>query len=183
MATPSVQEREELARDVSAAALLRGEFTLRSGKKSSFYLDKYLFETQPAILRRVAKQIAAMLPAGTERIAGPELGAVALATAVSLESGIPFLIVRKAEKEYGASAGKPYEGKLEKGEKVVVVEDVVTTGGEAIRSAKLLRELGAEVIDVIYVLDRGAGGKEGLEALGFPAHSLFTSADLGIPTE
>ena len=134
----------------------------------------------PAVLRRVARHLAAMLPPNVDRLAGPELGAVALATAVSLETGIPFLIVRKASKEYGASAGKPYEGKLVPGERIVVVEDVVTTGGEAIRSAKLLKEFGAEVVEVLCVLERGEG-IETLRSMGFPARSLFTGPDIGMP--
>lgn len=169
-----------LARDLAAASLLRGDFVLRSGQRSSFYFDKYLFETQPALLRGVARALAGALPARVDRLAGPELGAVALAAALSLEAEIPFVIVRKAAKAYGGSAGKPVEGVLNAGERVVVVEDVLTTGGEAIRSARLLRDLGARVELVLAVVDRGQGGIEALEAAGFPARALFGPSDLGI---
>src|SRR3954468_14552407 len=103
-----------LAKRVREVALLEGDFTLRSGKKSKFYFDKYLFETQPDILEAMGREIAARLPAGTQRIAGPELGAVALAAAASLASRVPFFIVRNAKKDYGTS--KTIEGKLLKGE-------------------------------------------------------------------
>src|SRR6478735_129721 len=113
-----------LAKRVKEVALLEGDFTLRSGKKSKFYFDKYLFETQPDILEALGREIARRLPDGTQRIAGPELGAVALAAAASLASRVPFFIVRNAKKEYGTS--KVIEGKLMPGEKVVLVEDIVT---------------------------------------------------------
>src|ERR1700749_3885523 len=109
-----------LAARVKQVALLEGDFTLRSGKKSKFYFDKYLFETQPAILEAMGKEIAKRLPPGTTRIAGP-----ALAAAASLASRVPFFIVRNGKKDYGTS--KVIEGKLEKGDKVVLVEDIVTT--------------------------------------------------------
>lgn len=172
--------RAEVARELVGASLLRGDFVLRSGQRSSFYFDKYLFETQPRILRGVAQLLAELVPPGTDRLAGPELGAVALATAVSLETGIPFVIVHKAAKDHGASAGKAVEGVLNTGERVVVIEDVLTTGGEALRSAKLLSEMGVQVERVLVVVDRGQGGLENLRAAGFEAEALFGPADLGI---
>ena len=109
----------ELARQLKDVALLRGEFTLRSGRKSSYYFDKYRFETHPALLRAVARELAAMLPEGTQRLAGAELGGVPLATAVALETGLPFVIVRKAGKQYGTE--NRIEGALERGERVVLL--------------------------------------------------------------
>ena len=183
MASPAPDDlpfRAAVARDLVDASLLRGDFVLRSGQRSAYYFDKYLFETQPSILGRVARLLAWMLPARVDRLAGPELGAVALAAAVSLETGLPFVIVRKGAKQHGASAGKVIEGILKPGERVVVLEDVLTTGGEAIRAARQLRELGAQVELVLGVVDRGEGALEKLAAAGFPARALFGPADLGI---
>src|SRR5919202_2144032 len=120
------ERRSDLGRDLVSAAYLRGEFILSSGLKSSYYFDKYLFETKPGILRRVALWLAGMIPPDTDRLAGPELGAVALTTAVSLETGLPFVIVKKQAKAYGTS--RPVEGELYPGERVTIIEDVLTTG-------------------------------------------------------
>src|SRR6202000_767432 len=149
-----------LAARVKQVALLEGDFTLRSGKKSKFYFDKYLFETQPDILEAMGQEIARRCPPGTPRIAGPELGAAALAAAGSLASKLPFFIVRNAKKDYGTS--KTIEGKLEKGDKVVLVEDIVTTGGQVIEAIKNISEAGATVVKVIVALDRLEGGKENI---------------------
>lgn len=170
----------DVARDLAAAALLRGDFVLRSGQRSSFYFDKYLFETNPGLLRRIARLLAPMVPAGTDRLAGPELGAVALAAALSLETDVPFVIVRKATKGYGASAGKPLEGVFRPGERVVVVEDVLTTGGEALRSAAVLTDLGLVVDRILVVVDRGQGGRETIAAAGYALQPLFGPSDLGL---
>src|SRR3982750_2170393 len=117
--------KEQLAKRISELALLRGEFTLRSGRKSNYYLDKYLFETQPDILRELGKLFAQKLPPGVDRLAGPELGAIALAAPPSMASGVPFVIVRNQKKGYGS--GKLIEGTLKPGESVVIVEDILTT--------------------------------------------------------
>ena len=114
----------ELGQDVVAAAYLKGRFVLRSGAVSSYYFDKYMLTTRPAILRRIAEALAAMVPPETDRLAGPELGAVPLATAVSLELGLPCVFVRKSAKGYGTSAS--FEGEIYPGERVVVLEDVLT---------------------------------------------------------
>lgn len=170
----------EVARDLASAALLRGDFVLRSGQRSSFYFDKYLFETDPRLLRRIVRLLAPMVPSGIDRLAGPELGAVALAAALSLETDLPFVIVRKDMKEYGASAGKPLEGVYHPGERVVVVEDVLTTGGEALRSAGVLTDLGLVVDRILVVVDRGQGGREAIAAAGFSVQPLFGPGDLGL---
>src|SRR5687768_11762767 len=120
--------RAELGRDLVAAAVLRGSFVLRSGATSSYYIDKYLFTTRPELLRQLAVELAAELPEDVDRLAGPVLGAVPLVTAVALQTGLPSVIVRTDKpKEYGTS--KQIEGRLEAGERVVIVEDIVTTGG------------------------------------------------------
>ncbi len=169
-----------LAKRVKEAALLEGDFTLRSGKKSKFYFDKYLFETQPDILEAMGQEIARRLPPGTTRIAGPELGAVALAAAGSLASRIPFFIVRNAKKDYGTA--KTIEGKLEKGDHVVLVEDIVTTGGQVIEAIKNITEAGAKVTKVIVALDRLEGGKENiLTAAPHVAYeAILNKADMGM---
>ena len=170
--------RDELARRIADVALLRGEFTLRSGRKSNYYLDKYLFETQPDILRELGRLFAERLPPGVDRLAGPELGAVALAAAVAMESGKPFVIVRNQKKGYGS--GKLIEGTLKAGEKVVIVEDILTTGGQIVEAAKTLEQAGATVVKLLGAIDRLEGARENIEAAGYSYESLFTTKDLGI---
>jgi orotate phosphoribosyltransferase len=169
-------ELRELGRDLVEASYLRGHFVLRSGRTSNYYFDKYLFETKPYVLRRVAMNLAALVPTGIDRLAGPELGGVALAAAVSLELGIPFVIIRKDQKEYGTS--KLIEGELKSGEHVVLLEDLLTTGGEAIRSAQILTEAGAIVETIIGVVDREEGALENVTAAGFTLQALFRRSDL-----
>ena len=132
--------KEQLAKRISDLALLRGEFTLRSGRKSNYYLDKYRFETQPDVLKALGKMLAERVTNDIDRLAGPELGAVALAAAAAIESGKPFVLVRNRKKEYGTS--KQIEGVLNKGERVLIIEDVLTTGGQVLESVASLREAG-----------------------------------------
>src|ERR687890_2590004 len=122
--------RAELGRDLVSVAVLRGSFVLRSGATSSYYIDKYLFTTRPDLLRRLAVELASELPRDAQRLAGTVLGAVPLATAVALETGLPTVLVRAERKDYGTS--KQVEGALEAGERVVLIEDVVTTAGAAL---------------------------------------------------
>jgi orotate phosphoribosyltransferase len=173
-------DRATLAARVKEAALLEGDFTLRSGKKSKFYFDKYLFETLPDILEAMGQEIAKRLPAGTTRIAGPELGAVALAAAGSLASRVPFFIVRNGKKDYGTS--KTIEGKLNPGDQVVLVEDIVTTGGQVIEAIKNITAAGATVTKVIVALDRLEGGKENIlrEAPHVAYEPILTKTDMGM---
>jgi orotate phosphoribosyltransferase len=173
-----VDERDELARDLVAASYLKGEFVLRSGKRSNRYFDKFLFETDPALLRRLGKHLAALIPPETQRLAAPELGAVLLGGAVSMETGLPLLLVRKEPKGYGTS--KQIEGRLLRGERVTVIEDVVTTGGDSLRSAQVLRDAGADVIHLVVVLDRGEGGEENIRTAGIPYSPLFRISDLDL---
>lgn len=159
-------------------AWLEGDFVLRSGRRSSYYFDKYLFETQPSILRRLGRHLAALVPPETQRLAAPELGAVLLGGAVSLELDLPLVLVRKEQKEYGTS--KALEGVLHAGERVTVIEDVFTTGGAAIHAVEKLREAGADVIAVVGVLDREEGASEGFERLGVPFRPLLKKSDLPV---
>lgn len=171
--------REELAERIRAASYLEGDFTLRSGRKSSFYIDKYLFETRPEILRELGRRLAERIDSHTRRIAGAELGGVALAAAVSLAADLPFLIVRNAKKGYGTD--KPFEGALTPGDPVLLVEDVVTTGGQVIEAAKILASAGAAVQRVVAVVDRGEGAARRITQAGFDFEALFDSHDLRLP--
>jgi orotate phosphoribosyltransferase len=166
-----------LASRVREAALLEGDFVLSSGKKSRFYVDKYLFSTEPGLLRELAREISARLPDNAERLAGVELGAVPLVAAASLQSGLPYVIVRKDAKGYGTAnriEGRPREV----GEKVVLTEDVVTTGTQVLRAAATLEEAGAEVLGIVAVLDRR---DEDFASLGgYPFGALLRLEDLGV---
>src|SRR5437762_1734555 len=125
---------QELAKRIADVSLLRGAFTLRSGRKSNYYLDKYLFETQPDVLAALGKLFAERVTADINRIAGAELGAVALAAITAIECKKPFVIIRNQKKDYGTT--KLVEGKIEPGEKIMIVEDVLTTGGQVIEAAR-----------------------------------------------
>jgi orotate phosphoribosyltransferase len=169
----------ELGRALRDAAYLEGDFVLRSGRRSKYYLDKYLFETRPDVLAPLGAEIAAAIAEhepDAARIAGPELGAVALATAASLESGLPFLIVRKAAKDYGTS--KRLEGTFEQGECVVLVEDVVTTGGAALEAVDALRAAGLRVSNAVCVLDREEGGADAFARHAVRLRPLFRASEL-----
>jgi orotate phosphoribosyltransferase len=169
---------DALGRDIAAVSLLRGDFVLSSGARSSYYLDKYLFETQPDILRRIAAAFVPLVPPDTDRIAGTELGAVALATALSLATDLPFVIARKAGKGY--STEKLVEGELGAGERIVLVEDVITSGAQAIRAAERLRDAGGVVTRILGVIDREEGGEAAVRAAGSELVSLFTKTSLGV---
>ncbi len=159
--------------------MLRGDFLLRSGARSSYYIDKYLFTTQPDVLRRLAVELASRLPPGVQRLAGTVLGAVPLATAVSLETQLPMVIVRTDKpKEYGTA--KQIEGTLVAGERVVLVEDIVTTAGAALTAVEVLRAAGADVLGALVVVDREEGGAEAFAAAGVPYQALFTKSSLGL---
>ena len=159
--------------------MLRGDFLLRSGARSSYYIDKYLFTTQPGLLRRIAAALSAWVPPGVQRLAGPVLGAVPLVTAVSLETGLPMVIVRTDKpKDYGTS--KQIEGALAAGERVLLIEDVVTTGGAALSAVDELRAAGAEVVGAVVVVDREQGGPEAFASRGVPFRALFTKTELGL---
>ncbi len=170
--------RDELARRIAETAILHGNFTLRSGRTSSYYIDKYLFLTDPEILGELGALIAARLPEGPRRLAGAELGGIPLVSAASMASGLPCVYVRNSRKEYGT--GKQLEGRLEPGESVVFVEDVATTGGQAIEAAKVISDEGGEVVAIIATVDRQEGARQNIEDAGYRFDALFTTTDLGI---
>ena len=168
----------ELARRIREYAYLEGDFVLRSGRRSRYYLDKYRFETQPTLLRALAARIAARATERDrpDRLAGPELGAVALAAAASLASGLPFVIVRKEAKGYGTE--RLLEGAYAEGERVCLVEDVVTTGGAAVQAVKALRGAGLECRDAVCVVDREEGGADALARQGVRLFALYSSSEI-----
>jgi len=176
--TQAADARRQLADDLVAAAVLRGRFTLRSGAVSDYYIDKFRLTTDPRLLARLAAALAERLPAGTQRIAGTALGAVPLATALSLRTGIPSLFVRADAKAYGT--GKAVEGVVATGDRVVLVEDVVTTGGAGVAALAALRETGAEIIGALCVVDREDGGAERFADAGVRLDALFTRTELGL---
>ena len=169
----------ELARRIRERAYLEGDFVLRSGRHSRYYLDKYRFETEPELLRALAERIAVRVsreaPKAT-RLAGPELGAVALAAAASLASGLPFLIVRKEAKGYGTD--RRLEGIYREGEEVCLIEDVVTSGGAAVAAVEALREGGLECRLAVCVVDREEGGADSLGGHGVQLVSLFRASEV-----
>jgi orotate phosphoribosyltransferase len=168
--------REELGSSLIRTCLVKGEFRLRSGMIAREYFDKYRFESDPRLLSATAGELVQLLPGDTQALAGIELGGVPIATAASQLSGIPALFIRKEAKEYGT--GRLVEGGDVKGRRLVVVEDVVTSGGQLLQSAVQLRDLGANILSVICVVDRERGGREALSNAGFVFRSLFTFSEL-----
>lgn len=172
--------RPELARRIFEVAYLRGEFKLRSGQTSNEYFDKYRFESQPEILREIARGLAPLIPAGTEVLAGLEMGGIPIATSLSLETGLPALFVRKKAKEYGTL--RVAEGLDFQGKRCCIIEDVITTGGQVLLSTEDLRRAGADVRDVLCVIHRGSGGsadeKSPLASANLELKALFTMAEL-----
>jgi orotate phosphoribosyltransferase len=166
----------DLAARVRAAAHLTGEFVLRSGRVSHEYFDKYLFEADPALLADIVDGMRPLLPSDGEVIAGLELGGIPLVTLLSARTGLPARFVRKKAKEYGTR--RVAEGGELAGRRVVLIEDVVTSGGAVLDAARVLRSEGAVVTDVLCVIDRQEGGRENLAGIGLALHPLLTRADL-----
>jgi orotate phosphoribosyltransferase len=164
-----------LARRIYESAHLSGEFVLRSGQTSTEYFDKYLFEADPLLLRAVGEALVRLVPSDVDALAGLELGGIPLVTILSQLTGLPALFVRKKAKEYGTcrlAEGGQLAGRL------VVVEDVVSTGGAIIDAVRELRAGGAEIISVLCVIDRESGGTENLAAEGLELHAAFTMSEL-----
>lgn len=172
--TVDKQDLEHLRQDVIAASYLRGNFTLQSLGSTSYYFDKYYFVTRPAILRRLVRQLSQLVEDRAQRLACTELGSVPLATGVSLQTGLPFLIVRLAPRD-----GRSFEGELSPGDRVTLLEDVVATGKHALDSIARLRTGGAIVEQIVAVVDRDEGARSRLEEAGCRLTSLFeVSGDL-----
>ena len=165
-------ELEELARDLNRCCRLRGEFVLRSGQTSDEYFDKYLFESDPELLGRVVDRMVDRIPPGTQMLGGLELGGIPLATLLSSRTGLPVLFVRKQAKGYGtrrlAEGGDPAK------RVVLLVEDVITTGGAVRTAAGALRSLGATVNHVVCAIDRSGSGRNPLGDAGITVASVVT---------
>lgn len=184
-ALTSAFQQAELAKSIADIALLRGTFTLRSGRTSKYYLDKYLFSTRPELLDKIGdllasriRQVERDLGVKVTRLAGAELGGIPLVTVAALKTGLPAIFVRNKKKEYGTS--KQIEGTLNQGDVVLLVEDVATTAGQALEAVASLRELGADVRGVIATIDRQEGARENVTAAGLRFEALFTKQDLGV---
>jgi orotate phosphoribosyltransferase len=154
-----------------SGAIKRGDFELSNGSQADYYIDKYVFETQPDVLNEIADRIAARIDEGeVDVIAGPELGAVPLVTAVSLRTGIPCAYIRDGQKDYGTQAR--VEGSIERGQRVAVVEDVTTTGNTIIETAEFVEEIGGVVERLIVVVDRNDGAVENVSEAGYDLEYL-----------
>ena len=165
-----------LARRVYDSAHLTGTFTLRSGQTSNEYFDKYRFEADPVLLRDIAEAMAPLVPDGVDALAGLELGGVPIATALSMVTGLPARFVRKEAKTYGTC--QLAEGGDIDGLRLLVVEDVVTTGGQVLLSTADLRARGAKVDTVLCVIDRESGGTEAFAAEDLELRALFRMSEL-----
>ncbi|MEY4617066.1 MAG: hypothetical protein RJB66_2026 [Pseudomonadota bacterium] len=168
--------RQELAKKIFDVSHLTGEFKLRSGQISNEYFDKYRFESQPQLLQAIADQMKSLIPAGTEVLAGLEVGGIPIATALSLTTGLPVVFVRKKAKDYGTC--QLAEGVNIKGKKVCIIEDVITTGGQVHLSAEDLKHAGAILSDVLCVIDRGTDSVGKMKEKGLNLKPLFTMAEL-----
>jgi orotate phosphoribosyltransferase len=171
-------DKAQLTKRVKETSYLEGDFVLRSGKRSKYYMDKYLFETQPDILKALGKEFCKYLTPDVTLIAGAELGGVALAAATAMEANKPWIIVRNSKKDYGTS--KLVEGVLKKGDVVLLVEDIATTGGQVMEAAKVITDAGATVKKIVSVIDRKQGARENITAAGYVFDSILTKEDLGI---
>jgi len=170
-------DRSELAKRIYSVSHLTGEFTLRSGVVSHEYFDKYLFESEPGLLRAIAEALAPSVPGDAEALAGLELGGIPIATVLSQITGLPALFVRKEAKTYGTC--KLAEGGELDGRRLLIVEDVITSAGAVLDAARELRAGGAVLDRVVCVIDRESGGRENLAAEGLTLDALFRMSELG----
>ena len=168
--------RQELIRRIAAKATLHGEFLLRSGAISNLYFDKYQFEGDPELLREITGAMTGLVPPGIDALAGLEMGGIPVATLLSQHTGLPTVFVRKEAKAYGTC--RLAEGGSIEGKRLLIVEDVVTSGGQILLSAAALRERGAILEDVVCVIDREAGGADNLRQEGLTLKALLTKSDL-----
>lgn len=174
----NLMTKQELINRIKDVAYIEGDFLLRSGKRSNYYLDKYLFETCPDILKCLGEEFARHTTSATTLIAGAELGGVALAASTAMIVNKNWIIVRNSKKEYGTS--KMIEGVLKPNDVVLLVEDIATTGGQVLEAAKIIRETGARIEKIVAVIDRQQGARENIEAAGIMFQSIITKSDLRI---
>ncbi len=169
----------ELLASLKYAAYLEGEFVTRSGKPTTYYIDKYLFETKPEILNPLCDALALLFPPSDsyDRIAAPELGAVSLAALLSVKLNKPFVIVRKSDKGYGTR--RLIEGEFHPKERMVVIEDILTTGGAVMQACDVLKSESVNIVRIVGVINRQEGAFENLHNAGYSdVKALFTTADL-----
>lgn len=176
MTTVMTTEQKQLARRIYDCAHLTGSFLLRSGQTSNEYFDKYQFESDPKLLVEIAKGLAPLIPQGTDYLGALEMGGIPIATALSLQTGIPVVFVRKTAKDYGTC--KFAEGPQIKGQRLTLIEDVITTGGQVVESCQDLRGEGAVIEHVLCVIDRSEGRTQKIEQAGLKHRALFTMAQL-----
>jgi orotate phosphoribosyltransferase len=169
-------DKNELGRKIFDVSHLTGEFLLRSGAISNEYFDKYRFESKPLLLKAIAEKMTDLLPEKFDILAGLEMGGIPLATAISLQTGIETVLVRKKAKDYGTR--NTAEGASVDGKRVVVIEDVVTSGGQIVLSVEDLRKAGAIIDTALCVIDRESGGKDNLAKAGIELKALFTMTEL-----
>ena len=170
--------KDQLVKRVKEVSYLEGDFVLRSGKRSKYYMDKYLFETCPDVLKALGEAFAEHMTDDVTLIAGAELGGVALAAVTAIETGKNWIIVRNSKKDYGTS--KMVEGVLKEGDVVLLVEDIATTGGQVLEAAKIIEEAGAKVKKIVCVIDRRQGAEENITGASYTFESIMTKEDLGI---
>jgi orotate phosphoribosyltransferase len=170
--------KQQLIKRIKETAYLEGDFVLRSGKRSKYYLDKYLFETCPDILKALGEEFAKHVTDDVTLIAGAELGGVPLAAATAMETGKNWVIIRSAKKGYGTD--KLIEGVLKSSDTVLLVEDIATTGGAVLKAANVISDAGAKVKKIVCVIDRKQGAAENITQAGYKFESILTRDDLGI---
>lgn len=165
-----------LASRIHQCARLSGTFVLRSGSVSGTYFDKYQFEADPRLLHDIAQEMARLVPAGTEVLAGLEMGGIPVVTALSYVTGLPAAFIRKQAKPYGTC--RYAEGAALAQKKFVLVEDVVSSGGALLDALSKLQNDGLVPSNALCIIDRETGGREALAAVGIPLHALFTLAEM-----
>ncbi|MEM7077075.1 MAG: orotate phosphoribosyltransferase [Pseudomonadota bacterium] len=166
----------DIATRIRDAARLTGTFTLRSGVVSDTYFDKYLFESDPQLLRSIARALVPLVPQETEVLAGLEMGGIPVVTALSLETDLPAAYIRKVPKTYGTA--KFAEGPALAGRNVLLVEDVVSSGGAILDAVAMLRDIDVAAERALCVIDRESGGRENLAAAGLELLALFTMSQI-----
>jgi orotate phosphoribosyltransferase len=176
MGTKVEMTKNELGKVIYRIANIKGRFILRSGKISDEYFDKYLYESDPGILKAIAEELSLLLDKKYDYLAGLEMGGIPIATALSLKSGVPAVFVRKKAKEYGTC--KLAEGGAIEGKRLLIIEDTVTSGGAILDAVRELRKLGATVGDVMAVIDREENGRVNLEKEGLSFRALFKKSEL-----
>jgi orotate phosphoribosyltransferase len=168
--------KNELGKAIYETSHITGEFLLRSGTISNEYFDKYQFEANPQLLAEIAEKLSELIPDDFDYLAGLEVGGIPIATALSMKINKPVVFVRRSAKKYGTC--KLAEGPDIAGRKLLVIEDVVTSGGQVVISANDLRNAGAIITRAICVIDRESGGREALKENDIELISLFTMTEL-----